>query len=133
MLSKAGLDPKEFAQPHLMLDDSRPGFNPGTHDVCLMRGGVVYSDKVTTVSPTYACEVYRPEFGFGMQVRINCAVLGSMARCPPVVYSQACTNTCCMQLGMVLIGNTDSMAMVSCKRSTPVVQSQQPATRLNPT
>jgi glycogen synthase len=32
-------------------------------------GGVVFADKVTTVSPTYAQEVYKPEFGFGMQVR----------------------------------------------------------------
>jgi starch synthase len=31
-------------------------------------GGVVFADKVTTVSPTYAQEVYKPEFGFGMQV-----------------------------------------------------------------
>lgn len=68
VLSRAGLDADALAQPHLMLDDTRPGFRPGTHDVCLMRGGVVFSDRVTTVSPTYACEVYRPEFGFGMQV-----------------------------------------------------------------
>jgi len=69
MLRQAGLDPQALAHPHLMLDDSRPGFRPGHHDVCLMRGGVVFADRVTTVSPTYACEVYRPEFGFGMQVR----------------------------------------------------------------
>jgi hypothetical protein len=68
-LQKAGLEPDTLAQPHLMLDDSRPGFRPGTHDVSLMRGGVVFADRVTTVSPTYACEVYRPDFGFGMQVR----------------------------------------------------------------
>jgi hypothetical protein len=36
---------------------------------CAAGGGVVFADKVTTVSPTYAQEVYRPEFGFGMQVR----------------------------------------------------------------
>lgn len=68
VLAKAGLDPDALAQPHLMLDDSRPGFQHGTHDVCLMRGGVVYADRVTTVSPTYAREVYLPEFGYGMQV-----------------------------------------------------------------
>ncbi|WIA14024.1 hypothetical protein OEZ85_002584 [Tetradesmus obliquus] len=71
MLAKAGLQPEALAQPHLMLDDSRPGFWHGRHDVSLMRGGVVFADKVTTVSPTYAQEVYKPEFGFGMQ-----AVLG---------------------------------------------------------
>lgn len=98
MLSKAGLDPKDLAQPHLMLDDSRPGFKPGTHDVCLMRGGVVYSDRVTTVSPTYACEVYRPEFGFGMQVRSACAVLGSLACCAPIVCPQTIPSKRLMRL-----------------------------------
>jgi hypothetical protein len=37
MLAKAGLQPEEFAQPHLMLDDSRPGFWHDRHDVSLMR------------------------------------------------------------------------------------------------
>eukprot|EP00775_Hariotina_reticulata_P010075 gene10075-10230_t len=63
LLCKAGLDPQALALPHLMLDDSRPGFIPGSSDVSLLRGGVVFADKVTTVSPTYAQEVYRPEFG----------------------------------------------------------------------
>lgn len=70
MLGKAGLDSEALAKPHLMLDDSRPGFKG--HDVSLLRGGVVFADKVTTVSPTYASEVYRPEFGFGMQVGSLC-------------------------------------------------------------
>lgn len=39
MLSRAGLDPVSLAKPHLMLDDSRPGFLQNSHDVCLMRGG----------------------------------------------------------------------------------------------
>lgn len=68
MLEKIGLDPEAMAKPHLMLDNSRPGFRG--HDVALLRGGVVFADKVTTVSPTYACEVYKPEFGFGMQVSL---------------------------------------------------------------
>jgi len=68
LLSKVGLNPETLAVPHLMLDDSRPGFLPDSSDVSLLRGGVVFADKVTTVSPTYAHEVYRPEFGFGMQV-----------------------------------------------------------------
>jgi hypothetical protein len=37
MLAKAGLQPEELAQPHLMLDDSRPGFWHDRHDVSLMR------------------------------------------------------------------------------------------------
>jgi len=71
LLCKAGLDPAALAVPHLMLDDSRPGFIPGSNDVSLLRGGVVFANKVTTVSPTYAQEVYRPEFGCGMQVRMR--------------------------------------------------------------
>lgn len=68
LLHKVGLDPSSMAKPHAMLDDSRQGFNG--HDVSLLRGGVVFADKVTTVSPTYAAEVYKPEFGFGMQVGV---------------------------------------------------------------
>src|SRR4051812_25813765 len=30
-----------------------------------LKGGVVFSDTITTVSPTYAKEIVRPEFGFG--------------------------------------------------------------------
>jgi glycogen synthase len=71
LLAKAGLDPARLARPGAMLDDSRPGFGgPGApHDVSLLRGGVVYSDRATTVSPTYSREVFTPEFGMGAQVR----------------------------------------------------------------
>ncbi|KAF8066248.1 SS4 [Scenedesmus sp. PABB004] len=68
VLRKAGL-PSDLAQPHLLLDDSRPGFAPDSHDVSLLRGGVVFADRVTTVSPTYAREVFDPAFGHGMQAR----------------------------------------------------------------
>ena len=30
-----------------------------------LKGGVVFSDKITTVSPTYAHEILTPEYGFG--------------------------------------------------------------------
>jgi starch synthase len=30
-----------------------------------LKGGVVFSDKITTVSPTYAREILTPEYGFG--------------------------------------------------------------------
>ncbi len=33
----------------------------------LLKGGVVYSDAITTVSPTYAQEIQTPEFGLGME------------------------------------------------------------------
>jgi starch synthase len=35
-------------------------------DVALLKGGVIFSDAVTTVSPTYAREIQTPEFGFGL-------------------------------------------------------------------
>jgi starch synthase len=31
-----------------------------------LKGGIVYADAVTTVSPTYAREIQRPELGFGL-------------------------------------------------------------------
>jgi starch synthase len=31
----------------------------------LLKGGVIFSDKLTTVSPTYAKEILTPEYGFG--------------------------------------------------------------------
>jgi glycogen synthase len=57
-----------MAQPWHMLDDSRPGFTPGQHDCSLLRGAVVFSDRTTTVSPSYAREVFTPDYGMGAQV-----------------------------------------------------------------
>ncbi|HUP64922.1 MAG TPA: glycogen synthase GlgA [Thermoanaerobaculia bacterium] len=34
-------------------------------DLVLMKGGIVFADRVTTVSPTYALEIQTPEFGAG--------------------------------------------------------------------
>jgi len=34
--------------------------------ISLLKSGIVYSDAVTTVSPTYAREIQRPEYGMGM-------------------------------------------------------------------
>jgi len=36
-----------------------------------MKVGIVYADKVTTVSPTYAREVHYPYFGEGLEGVIN--------------------------------------------------------------
>jgi starch synthase len=45
-------------------------FNPAAlefyGDVNLLKGGLVYSDYLTTVSPRYAQEVQTPEFGYGL-------------------------------------------------------------------
>ncbi|MBC7333193.1 MAG: glycogen synthase GlgA [Actinobacteria bacterium] len=34
--------------------------------VNFMKGGILFSEKVTTVSPTYAKEILRPEYGYGL-------------------------------------------------------------------
>lgn len=46
-------------------------------DVNLMKGGVIFSDRVTTVSPRYAEEIQTPEFGHGLDglLRARAAVL----------------------------------------------------------
>jgi starch synthase len=36
-------------------------------NVSLLKAGIVYSDAVTTVSPTYAREIQTPEYGMGME------------------------------------------------------------------
>jgi starch synthase len=49
-----------------------PGlFNPSGlefwGDVSFLKGGIVWSDAINTVSPTYAREIQTPEYGFGME------------------------------------------------------------------
>ncbi len=36
-------------------------------DLNLLKTGIVFADAVTTVSPTYAREITRPEFGYGLE------------------------------------------------------------------
>ena len=36
-------------------------------DISALKAGLVHSDRISTVSPTYASELLRPEFGMGMQ------------------------------------------------------------------
>jgi starch synthase len=36
-------------------------------DISFLKGGLVYSDLITTVSPTYAYEILTPEFGMGLE------------------------------------------------------------------
>lgn len=36
-------------------------------DLSFLKGGLVFSDRITTVSPTYAKEILTPEFGMGLE------------------------------------------------------------------
>jgi len=40
-------------------------------DVNYLKGGIVYSDYITTVSPRYAQEIQTPEFGFGLDALLR--------------------------------------------------------------
>jgi len=54
---KTGLPPSLFTPVGLEYHGS----------VNLLKGGIVFADYVTTVSPTYAREILMPEFGFGLE------------------------------------------------------------------
>ncbi len=56
-LNQAGLLGESYLQPNKMLDPIIPGL------VNLLKGGMIYADAVTTVSPTYREEIATPEGG----------------------------------------------------------------------
>lgn len=60
-LDRIGLDGKKFLVPDAMQD------NYQLETINLLKGGIVYSDFVTTVSPNYAMEVLTPDGGRGME------------------------------------------------------------------
>lgn len=60
-LVSIGLDGTHYHQPTKMQDNLHP------HLINLLKGGIVYSDFVTTVSPSYAKEVLEPEGGRGLE------------------------------------------------------------------
>lgn len=58
-LDALGLDGKKYHTPDKLQDD-----DPSHKDlISLLKGGVVYSDAVNAVSPTYAKEILTPEIG----------------------------------------------------------------------
>jgi len=59
-LSKIGLDGRAYCTSDKLLDPLYPDV------INLMKGGIVYSDYVTTVSPTYAKEIITPLGGRGL-------------------------------------------------------------------
>lgn len=63
-LDKVGISGSWFNTPSRLQDDF------GT-DLNLLKGGIVFSDFVTTVSPTYAKEVLTPEGGKGLYLTLN--------------------------------------------------------------
>lgn len=61
VLAAAGLDAARLMMPDRLADGA------GASSANLMRGGILYSNYVTTVSPRYAWEVLRTEQGRGLQ------------------------------------------------------------------
>lgn len=59
-LNRIGLKGDSFLDPEKMLDPVNP------KDLNLLKGGIVYSDYITTVSPNYAKEVKTPAGGRGL-------------------------------------------------------------------
>lgn len=61
ILSQVGLDPVTMMTPDRLQNDDNPAA------VNLMKGGIVYSDYITTVSPRYAWEIQHTDQGMGLQ------------------------------------------------------------------
>ncbi|KAL4199042.1 hypothetical protein AMTRI_Chr03g142970 [Amborella trichopoda] len=64
-LTSCGLDVHQLNRPDRMQD------NLSQHLVNSVKGGIVFSNIVTTVSPTYAQEVRTPEGGRGLHITLN--------------------------------------------------------------
>jgi starch synthase len=65
VLRQVGLDPGAMMSPDRLLDHTHRGA------VNLMKGGIVYSNFVTTVSPRYADEIRLTDQGYGLQRTLN--------------------------------------------------------------
>ncbi|MBS4163497.1 Glycogen synthase [Candidatus Protochlamydia amoebophila] len=63
-LNYIGLDGNRYQQHSFMQDNLYP------HLINLLKGGIVYSDFVTTVSPNYAKEVLTPKEGRGLEATL---------------------------------------------------------------
>lgn len=59
-LSRIGLRGEDFRTDERLQDPENPSL------LNLLKGGIIYSDATTTVSPTYAQEIKNPSFGFGL-------------------------------------------------------------------
>ena len=54
--------------PYYLLDNGNVRFDGG---VSFMKSGILYSNKITTVSPTYAQEILTPQYGEHMEAVLN--------------------------------------------------------------
>lgn len=63
-LDKIGVDGENYLTPDKLQDNVHPGL------LNLLKGGIVYSDAITTVSPRYAEEVLYPSGGRGLQTTL---------------------------------------------------------------
>lgn len=59
-LTRIGLRGENFRTEEKLQDEENPIL------LNLLKGGIIYSDQVTTVSPTYAEEVLTPEYGYSL-------------------------------------------------------------------
>lgn len=64
-LDMIGLKGSSYYKPEKLQDKVYP------ESLNLLKGGIVYSDFVTTVSPTYAQEVLTKDYGFGLEDTLN--------------------------------------------------------------
>jgi starch synthase len=66
-----GVFPYEVLGELLGLDSSYFGSVEYYGNVNFLKGGIVFSDRVTTVSPTYSEEIRTPYYGYGLDVLLN--------------------------------------------------------------
>jgi starch synthase len=64
-LSRVGLKGEYYLAADQMQDPDI------AYDVNLLKGGIVYTDRITTVSPTYEKEILTPEGAFGLHDTLN--------------------------------------------------------------
>lgn len=64
-LTRIGLRGEDFRTIEKMQDPDDPSL------INLLKGGIIYSDSITTVSPKYAEEIKTPEYGFGLDTTIG--------------------------------------------------------------
>jgi len=72
--------PQVLGQLHLKTDWFHSEGLEFHGDLSMLKGALIYSDRITTVSPTYAREILTPEFGMGLDgvLRSRASVLSGL-------------------------------------------------------